>query len=187
MKLKDREALRFWEEYRNSILKSTTIDIHESFTDKEKRIASLKKDFEAFCKYYFPNYFMSEFAAFHKRFAKKVINNKRIYITRAWSRAHAKSVEAGIMLPLFLKFTDELKNMLCVSYNQTNAESLLLPLQIQLESNQRLINDFGTQIGFGAPNTWGCKFLSSDSSSVNSCSALPSIGKSAILCPSIPY
>lgn len=164
MKLKDREALRYWEEYRNGVLKSTSVDINETFADKEKRIACLKGNFEEFCKYYFPNYCMSDFSHFHKRFSKKVIKNKRIYITRAWARAHAKSVMAGIMLPIYLKMTGELKNMLCVSYNETNAQMLLLPLMIQFESNQRLINDFGTQIGFG---TWeegkfttndGCSF-----------------------------
>jgi phage terminase large subunit-like protein len=149
MKLKDREALRHWEEYRNGVMKSTTIDINETFAEKEKRIAFLKGNFEEFCKYYFPAYCMSDFASFHKKFAKKVIKNKRIYITRAWSRAHAKSVVAGIMLPMYLKFTGELKNMLCVSYNETNAQMLLLPLQIQFESNQRIINDFGDQKGFG--------------------------------------
>ena len=75
MKVKDREALRYWDEYRNGVLKSTSIDLDESFPDKEKRIVLLKNNFEAFCKYYFPAYVMSEFSGFHKRFAKKVIKN----------------------------------------------------------------------------------------------------------------
>lgn len=163
MKVKDREALRYWEEYRNGILKSTSIDINESFADKEKRIAHLKGDFVAFCKYYFPSYCMSEFSAFQLRFAKAIIKNKRIYITRAWARAHAKSVLGGIMIPMFLKFNGDLKNMLYVSYNENNAQMLLLPLQIQFESNQRLINDFGKQIGFG--NWEDGKFTTTDNCS----------------------
>jgi predicted phage terminase large subunit-like protein len=164
MNQKDRQSLRVWEDYRNGVLKSTTIDINETYADKEKRIELLKGDFEKFCKYYFPTYCMSEFSDFHRRFAKKVIKNKRIYITRKWARAHAKSVVAGIMLPLYLKFTGELKNMLCVSYNESNAQELLLPLMIQFESNQRIINDFGDQAGFGNWETGrfttkdGCSF-----------------------------
>ena len=160
MKLKDREALRQWEEYRKGIIQSTSIDLTETYAEKDKRIKFLLSDFEEFCKYYFPKYFQSDFAAFHKRFAKKVINNQRIYITRAWSRAHAKSVLSGIMLPLYLKFTGDLKNMLVASYNETNAETLLRPLMIQLEVNQRLINDFGIQKGFG--NWADGKFITKD-------------------------
>ncbi len=164
MKQKDREALRFWEEYRNGVLKSTTIDLNETYAEKEKRVAYLLGNWEEFAKYYFPSYCMSDFSAFQKRFAKKVINNKRSYTTRAWARAHAKSVLGGIIIPMFLKFSKELKNMLCVSYNESNAQMLLLPLMIQFESNQRLINDFGKQIGFGNwedgkfTTTDGCSF-----------------------------
>jgi hypothetical protein len=73
---------------------------------------------------------------------------------------------AGVMLPLFLKFTGELKNMLCVSYNGDNAETLLTPMQIQLESNQRLINDFGIQKGFG--NWESGEFITKDGCSFRS-------------------
>jgi phage terminase large subunit-like protein len=45
-------------------------------------------------------------------------------------------------------FKGELKNMLMVSYSEGNAIELLKPIQIQLESNQRIINDFGQQKGF---------------------------------------
>lgn len=160
MNQKDRQSLRHWDEYRNGVLKSTTIDINETFADKQKRVAALLDNWEEFCKYYFPSYCMSDFSDFHRRFAKKVITNKRLYVSRKWARAHAKSVLAGIMLPMYLKFTGQLKNMLCVSYNESNAKELLLPLMLQFESNQRLINDFGEQVGFG--NWEDGKFITKD-------------------------
>lgn len=160
MNQKDRQSLRQWDEYRNGILKSTTIDLNESYADKQKRIERLLGNWEEFCKYYFPTYCMSDFSDFHRRFANKVIKNKRLYVSRKWARAHAKSVMAGIMLPMYLKFTGQLKNMLCVSYNESNAKELLLPLMLQFESNQRLINDFGEQVGFG--NWEDGKFITKD-------------------------
>src|SRR5207237_2614532 len=118
MKLKDREALRHWDAYRKSIARSTDVDPHETHADKLIRVERLKKSFPEFCKYYFPNYVKSEFADFHLRFANDVIDNDVVYVTRAWARAHAKSVMAGIMLPIYLKCTGKLKNMLLASYNE---------------------------------------------------------------------
>lgn len=164
MKQKDREALRYWEEYRNGVLQSTTVDLNESFVDKEKRIKWLLSNWEEFAKYYFPAYCVSGFSRFQRRFVERVIKKKRTYVTRKWARAHAKSVLGGIIIPMYLKFIGDLKNMLYVSYNESNAQMLLLPLQIQFESNQRLINDFGKQIGFGNwedgkfTTTDGCSF-----------------------------
>jgi hypothetical protein len=148
MNLKDRAAVRDWDTYVKALSKSTVVDFNEDISSKNKRIAVLLNDFDAFSKYYFPQYCSSESAAFHRRFAKKTVQNKRIVITRAWSRDHAKSVTAGVLIPVYLMFKGELKNMLMVSYSEGNAIELLKPIQIQLESNQRIINDFGQQKGF---------------------------------------
>jgi predicted phage terminase large subunit-like protein len=160
MRVKDRTALLKWDSFKKNLIKSTSVDSNENALDKQKRIAHLLSDFEAFCTYYFPQYTTSPFAQFHKRFAKKTVENNRIFITRAWSRDHAKSVTSGVMLPLFLKMKGELKNMLLVSYSEDNAIELLRPLKIQLESNQRLINDFGIQKGRG--NWEDGKFITAD-------------------------
>ena len=149
MKLKDKEALRDWEAHKLSIQKATSVNVDEDPITKKKRKDELLSDVEAFAKYYFPHYCSSDFAPFHKRFFKKVIKNDRLFITRAWSRDHAKSVTAGIILPVFLKFSGKLKNMLMVSYNEDNAKQLLKPLQLEFETNQRLINDFGKMKGIG--------------------------------------
>lgn len=145
MRPKDREALKDWEAYRINILRSTPVDLDETPAEKQKRINGLLGDPVAFSKYYFPHYCKAEFAPFHKRFFKKLIDNPRIFLTRAWARSHAKSVCAGILAPLFLMFVGSMKNMLLVSYNYDNAEDLLTPLRLELESNQRLLNDFGQQ------------------------------------------
>lgn len=164
MKASDRQALRDWDAYRASLVKAAYVDIDEDPVTRRKRVERLEQNFEAWAKYYFPHYCQSEFAAFHKRFAKKVIENDRLYITRAWARAHAKSVMAGLMLPLYLKFTKRMKNMILVSYNESNAIDLLTPIQIELESNPRFINDYGEQRALGTweegnfKTTDGCSF-----------------------------
>jgi hypothetical protein len=159
-KLKDREALRQWEIYKLSLQKATTINLDEDLAQKQMRISYLSKDFVAFCKYYFPQYVKSPFAKFHLRFAKAVIENNKIFITRHWARAHAKSVMAGVLIPLYLKFTGQLKNMILVSFTEANAQELLKPIMLNLEANQRIINDFGPQKGLGNWETG--RFITTD-------------------------
>ncbi len=143
MKLKDKQAIRDWELYRKNLVKATAIDSDESELDQIKRKEFLLSNVLAFAKYYFPHYCTSDFASFHKRFLKKAIESDTIYMTRAWARDHAKSVTAGVILPLYLMLTGKMKNMLLVSYNESNATELLTPIKMELESNQRLLNDYG--------------------------------------------
>jgi phage terminase large subunit-like protein len=150
MKAKDKEALQDWLAHKQAIERATTITIDEDFVAKKKRVDALSKDVVAFAQYYFPHYCQNDFAQFHKRFFKKAIDNDRIFMTRAWSRAHAKSVCAGVVLPLYLMATGKIKNMLMVSYNESNAIQLLTPIKLELESNQRLVNDYGMLKGLSS-------------------------------------
>jgi hypothetical protein len=143
----DREALKHWDEYRRNILRATEVPF-ETEGDKQKRIDRLKGNYEEFCKYYFPNYCTAEFAKFQLQFAKKIIDNETIYAVAAWAREHAKSVNAGLFLPIFLAMTGKLQNMLVISHSYDNAAELLMPIMVNLESNQRLINDYGQQKGW---------------------------------------
>ncbi len=147
MRLTDRQSLEKWDAHRKAIERSTDVPIEDEATRaaRKKRLAN---DFEAFSKYYFPNYASAPFAKFQLKFAKKVIASDNIYIVRAWAREHAKSVVSGLFLPMFLKFTGRLSNMLLVSHSYDNACELLMPIMLNLESNQRIIADYGVQKGF---------------------------------------
>ncbi len=138
-----REALRRWDRWLKGLEAQIEIDPDEPADQIADRRIRLQADFEAFCQYYFPQYCTAPFAPFHRRFAKAVIDSPTIYISRAWSRDHAKSVVAGLFLPTFLMCTGQLNNMLLVSYSHDNAEELLRPLKLQLERNPRLIQDYG--------------------------------------------
>ncbi|MBV6442745.1 MAG: hypothetical protein EPGJADBJ_04469 [Saprospiraceae bacterium] len=141
----DRHIMERWEAFRKNLQRETPAPVGESEFDQKKRIERLKGNFEAFCQYYFPNYASAPFAPFHLRFAKKVAKSDTIYIVRAWAREHAKSVAAGLFVPLFEMVNQRLHNMLLVSHSYDNACELLMPLMLNLESNQRFIHDFGQQ------------------------------------------
>lgn len=143
-KLSEKEVLARWDAYRKNIEKETEVPF-ETEADKAARIIRLKGNFEEFCKFYFPNYFTAEFAAFHRRIAKKIIGNDNIYACVEMAREHAKSVLQGLFIPMYLKFTGGMNNMLLVSHSYDNACELLIPIMVNLESNQRILNDYGKQ------------------------------------------
>lgn len=148
MRLKDKRAINEWELYRKQVRASTYIDASESVTAQKKRIANLEADPEAWFKYYFPKFAFAEPAPFHKRATTRVLNKSRWYEVRAWSRELAKSTRT-MMEVLFMAMTGKRFNILLISNSLDNAERLLRPYKINLESNQRLINDYGKQQSLG--------------------------------------
>lgn len=149
LKIEDRQALLEWEEERNSILSATTIDTSESETDKLKRIAALEKDDEAWFKYYFPEYYKCEPAPFHVKATKRLMSNNRCYYVRAWSRELAKSARS-MMEVTKLALTGMISNVLLISNSKDNADRLLMPIMLNLESNKRIENDYGIQKKIGS-------------------------------------
>lgn len=163
LKLKDRDALREWDEFKKGLLNAATIDDTETFSQQQKRIARLKSDPEEWFKYYFPNYYKSDPAPFHRRATKRLFDNSRWYEVRAWSRELAKSARS-MMEVIKLALEGEIKNVLLISNSQDNAERLLMPFMINLESNPRIEHDFGVQKNLGKweigefTTTGGCAF-----------------------------
>lgn len=144
----DKKYLEDWNTFRENINKATPIDLSESPPEKKKRIERLEKDNEAWFKYYFPNYYTAEPADFHKRSTNIVMNNMEYYLVRSWSRELAKSART-MMEVLKLVLTGKKKNVLLVSDSSQNATRLLLPYKVNLESNNRIINDYGKQQSLG--------------------------------------
>lgn len=133
-----------WEELKESILSSTPVDKSESAVVQLKRKRELEADPEKWFKWYFPKFAYAAPADFHKAATQRVVNNPEWYEVRAWSRELAKSTRT-MMEVLFLVFTGRKKNILLTSSSQDNAMMLLLPYKTQLETNQRLIHDYGVQ------------------------------------------
>lgn len=144
----DINAAKRWENYRLQVKNSTTVNARETEAEKNARIARLLKpgnEAQAFA-YYFPNYCTSPFAPFHLRFIKKVCTTERGIIAAKWSRSLAKSAVV-MMLTWIETQRGKAKCVIYGSYNEDTAAALLKPLKINLESNRRIINDFGPQRG----------------------------------------
>ena len=146
-KQKDIQAYNEWVAYREALKKATVIDKSESFIDKQKRIKALEADFEKWCVYYFPNYCTAPPADFHKRASKRILNNPEWFEVRAWSRELAKSTRT-MFEALYLSLIGKKKNWLVISNSEDNAKRLLEPFRANLDSNQRIINDYGEQRSF---------------------------------------
>lgn len=143
-KLADKQAVNIWDAFRESLLKSTSVDAGESYAEKQARIKRLESDFEAWAAYYFPNYATCAPAPFHIRASRRVLNNPEWFEVRAWARELAKSVRTMIET-LYEIHTGKRKNIILVSNSEDNAKRLLEPYRANLDSNQRLINDYGVQ------------------------------------------
>lgn len=137
-----------WSEFRENTRRATPIDLNETAIEKANRIKKLEADNEAWFKYYFPNFYSSEPADFHKKSTKLVMSTMELYLIRSWSRELAKSART-MMEALKLVLTKKKKNILLVSNSYDNAVRLLLPYKNILESNQRIINDYGEQATIG--------------------------------------
>ena len=150
LKPDDRHSLTNWEAIKKGILEATTVDDTETQAEKVLRRSRLEADDEAWFAYYFPTYYKSKPAAFHIKATKRLFKNERWYEVRAWSRELAKSARA-MMEVTKLALTDEIRNLLLISNSQDNANRLIMPIMINLDSNQRIINDYGIQ---QKPGSW---------------------------------
>lgn len=144
----DKKAAERWEAYRQNLQRETPVDTEESEAQQRARIKRLLGNFEEFCKYYWPHFCSAPFADFHLSFAKAVAKSDRTYMVRAWAREHAKSVVAGLFVPMFEMANKRMANMLLVSHTYDNACELLMPIMVNLEANQRWLHDFGQQKGW---------------------------------------
>lgn len=135
-------------------------DFNEDEVKRSGRIAFLLEHYEAFCKYYFPDYCTAEFAWFHKKAAKLIRDDNNINLVAEWPREHAKSVQFDIFEPLYLKARGELSGLIIASSNEEKAEGLLADLQEQLMFNSRYTCDFGKQYKAGKWDSG--KFITQD-------------------------
>ena len=145
-----RKLLKRWEKSHKSFQEGVFTSGDETAAQKAKRINKLETNPEEWFKYYFPKYTKNEPAKFHIDATGRLVANKNWYEVRAWSRGFAKSTRT-MMEVLYLALTGQVKNVLLVSYSYENAELLLTPVRVNLESNARIIADYGEQV---KPGDW---------------------------------
>jgi predicted phage terminase large subunit-like protein len=146
----DKQALADWADFRAAILSATTVDVQEGPEQRKRRVTQLQDTPEAWFKYYFPNFYYAAPAPFHLRASRRVLNNPEWYEVRAWSRELAKS-SRSMMEDLYLLLTSKKRYKLLVSNSYDNACRLLMPYLLNLESNNRIVNDYGIQ---ERPGSW---------------------------------
>lgn len=143
----NKRAYDEWQEYRNALIKATAIDRTETYGEKQRRINRLEADPEAWFAYYFKSYCTAPPADFHKRATRRIVNNPEWFECRNWSRELAKSTRT-MFEALYLSLTGKKRTWLLISNSEDNAIRLLEPFRANLDSNQRIINDYGEQRSF---------------------------------------
>lgn len=140
---------------RESTYESLTLR-KETAEEQEKRIKFLLKpqNYNAFFDYYFglhtPNPLAdAPCADFHQSSYLKVFNDPFIVQFRQWFRGAAKSIHTNVGNLLHLKQNDLVNFSLLIGRNQDAANLLLGDIQMHLESNERIIKDFGMQMSYG--------------------------------------
>lgn len=137
----------------------TSIMRTESKQEKTERIHRLQHNYAAFCEYYFPHYLLLRDkvsgkvirtihnAPFHNQAARKIISSPNLKAVFMWPRGHAKSTHMDIFVPLWLMFQPQklISFMVVVGKSEDAACRLLADIQAELEFNDRLLADFGTQ------------------------------------------
>ncbi len=86
---------------------------------------------------------------FHNSSYQKVFHNRKIRQFREWYRGAAKSIHTNVGNILHLKENDELFFAILIGANEGLSKILLSDLQAHMESNERLIKDFGQQLSYG--------------------------------------
>ena len=132
------------------VAQATIIKLSESAADRIKRMRKLESNYSDWFEYYFPNYAKKKCAWFHLKLANLIIKNKRIRALAEWFRSAAKSVHIDMGIPLFLYLVlNDLKFMLLIGETDPKAKKLLSGIQVQLQYNKRIINDYGEKFQFG--------------------------------------
>lgn len=147
-----RNHLKQFEEFSRNLQEAEqTSPINETSTEKNKRKERLTSNYPEFLAYYLPHYATATPATFHLNIVRHVVQNPTCLSVIHWARDHAKSVTSSVALPLFMMLKPGgslFKTMLLVSKNYDNAADLLAGIKKELESNNRIIEDFGEQRGY---------------------------------------
>jgi hypothetical protein len=147
LKKTDRDAAKDWDAYIANFLSATTVDALETEAQRRTRVSGLEGDFETWKQYYFPKYCYAPAAAFHKRASRRILEHPEWYECRVWARELAKDALC-MMETIFQVLTGRKRNIMLISNSYDKAVKLLTPYRLNLERNQRIINDYGKQASY---------------------------------------
>lgn len=160
MALTNKQLQSLLERYqqRTASIRSASVDslIQETSSQKEARIRHLLKpeNYAEFFDYYFgvgSSLPLSDHpsAPFHVDIYKDLYHKDFLTLFNLIFRGGAKSTHGNLGYPFALKQSHKARFFLVVGANEVRAAMLLQDLQLQLEHNRRIIDDFGPQKSYG--------------------------------------
>lgn len=114
----------------------------ELLENKATRLEYCKHDKYMFFLYYFTDYFTSPSADFHKQWAKEFMFKDHSFFINLGFRDSAKTVYS-IMDNIHDICYENKHFLLWISYDKDKAEANLFDLVVELQTNKKLIEDFG--------------------------------------------
>lgn len=148
MKQVDRDALRYWEELKQSVYNATTIDETMTQSEIERHRMQLESDPLTWFLFFFPQYAKYPFAPFQVRAVRRVLAHPEWFEVRSWSRELAKST-IGMFEDLYLALTRRKRFFVMASNTREAAVRLLMPYRAELEANRRIKQYYGDQPTLG--------------------------------------
>ena len=152
MKAEDREALKSWSRFSKAFDASAEGDLYETDAVRIARVRELEQAFEKWAKYYFPGVCRSDFAKWHKKFTNYLIaadHNINMAVAMV-CRDMAKSSVTSLLILYLYYVKKDFKSLGMFSHSADQAIGLLSPIKRALESNQRLMRDYGSRVSLGA-------------------------------------
>lgn len=153
-----RQALELWEDFHKGLMHDIYVDDSLTQRDIECQRKALEADPVEWIRYFFPAYAKYEFAPFHKKAIRRIIENGNWYEVLSWSRELAKSTVAMFIL-MYLTLTKRKRFIVLASATLDSAKRLLAPFRINFEDNPRIRQFYGEQevIGQWTESEFTCK------------------------------
>ena len=148
MTQEERNALQRWAEHHKALAADVPVEDWLSQSDIDRKRKKLEEDPIKWVKYFFPKYAKYEFAPFHVRAIKRVIEHDEWYEVLSWSRELAKSTVA-MFINMYLALTRRKRFFVLASATIDSAKRLLAPYRINFESNPRIRQFYGSQPTLG--------------------------------------
>ena len=148
MKQVDRDALRYWDELKQSVYNATTIDETMTQSEIERHRMQLESDPLTWFLFFFPQYAKYPFAPFQVRAVRRVLAHPEWFEVRSWSRELAKST-IGMFEDLYLALTRRKRFFVMASNTREAAVRLLMPYRAELEANRHIKQYYGDQPTLG--------------------------------------
>lgn len=114
-----------------------------------KRKALAEQSIEFFAKYYLAHHILTNIPKIHKTWYKDFTKHTRI--ARAAPRGHSKTTTHSLVYPLWNILFQKRKFILLISDTQQQGNEILGAIVQELETNPRILRDFGSIAGFIPP------------------------------------